>query len=237
MNSNNSLENVGKWQRFEQSFMSTKQYANPLQETELWVTFVSPSGRHHKVEGFWDGNTTWRVRFAPDEVGDWTFSSRCTDSTNAGLHEQSGSFTCGEPDGTTRFDQHGPLRLSTDRHHLVHADGTPFFWLADTVWNGPLRATLDDWNTYLDVRLRQKFTAIQWVASQWLAAPDGDLNGEAAFIGSEKISINPSFFHRLDQKMDATRRAGLLNVPALAPAPSVSRRLQHYPAGPRPGGG
>ena len=31
---------------------------------------------------------------------------------------------------------HGPLRVAADRRHFEHADGTPFFWLADTWWMG-----------------------------------------------------------------------------------------------------
>lgn len=30
--------------------------------------------------------------------------------------------------------QHGALHVSADKHSLVHADGTPFFWLGETSW-------------------------------------------------------------------------------------------------------
>ena len=36
------------------------------------------------------------------------------------------------------------MRLSPDRHYFQHAGGTPFFWLGDTVWNGPLLSAADD---------------------------------------------------------------------------------------------
>ncbi|MBE3068735.1 MAG: DUF4038 domain-containing protein, partial [Planctomycetes bacterium] len=29
---------------------------------------------------------------------------------------------------------HGDLKVSANRRFLVHADGTPFFYLADTAW-------------------------------------------------------------------------------------------------------
>jgi hypothetical protein len=94
-------------------------------------------------------------------------------------------------------------------------DGTPFFWLADTVWAGPLLATDDEWSVYLRERTRQRFTAAQWVTTQFVGAPDGDREGELAFTGREQIALNPGFFQRLDKKLDALNDAGLLGVPVL----------------------
>lgn len=214
--------NVAQWGRFEHCFSSTALYINPFQDVELVVKFTAPSGRERIVDAFWNGGTDWRVRFMPDEIGAWTFSTLCSDSSNAGLHAQTGKFTCSEPNGTNRFEKHGPIQLSADRFHFVHADGTPFFWLADTAWNGPLRSTPDEWNTYLDERTRQKFTGVQWVATQWISAPDGDWTGELPYSGCESIALHPSFFQRLDQKIIAMNRAGLLSIPVLLWAASWS---------------
>ncbi len=204
-----------QWGRYEQSFTSAKAYGNPFQEVRLTVTFTSSSGQEQAVDGFWDGGATWRVRFAPDEIGAWSYRTTCSDPSNRGLHEQRGSFTCGQPNGSTRFQQHGGLRLSDNHRYLVHADGTPFLWIGDTAWNGPLRSTPEEWELYLRERVRQKFTVVQWVDTQWLASPEGDLNGDLAYSGLEKITINPVFFQRLDQRMDAMTRAGLLSAPVM----------------------
>ena len=208
------LGGIPKWGRFERQFISAAAYANPLQEVKLFVTFTSPSGQPYRVEGFWDGGQQWRVRFVPDEIGLWIYTSTCTRPDDSGL-VANGSFDCLPPTGTTRFEQHGPVRLSSNRRYLVHADGTPFFWVGDTAWNGPLRATSDEWMYYLHERVRQKFTAVQWVTTQWLASPTGDINGQLAYTGIEHITINPAFFQRLDRQMDAISSAGLLNVPVL----------------------
>src|ERR1051325_4571561 len=85
---------IPKWDRFEQSFESSASYANPPQEAGLRVVFVSPSGENKRTYGFWDGGNTWRVRFAPDQEGKWTFKTICSDEKNKGLHSQSGEFTC-----------------------------------------------------------------------------------------------------------------------------------------------
>lgn len=209
------LDNVVvKWGQFDKPFTSSLNYANPIQQVDLKVHFQSPSGQTRTVDGFWDGGLTWRVRFAPDEVGRWTYATACSDTQNAGLHDLHGEFECGENFRQTPFDRHGPLRLSDNRRYLAHTDGTPFFWLADTAWNGPLRSTESEWEHYLRERARQKFSAVQWVTTQWLAAYS-DLEGQVAYVGREYIEIQPSFFQRLDTKIDAINRAGLLAVPVL----------------------
>ena len=206
---------VAKWERFERAFESACSYPNPVQNASLEVAFRSPSGAVHKVAGFWDGGRTWRVRFAPNEVGNWSYSTACSDAANPGLHRQSGSLVVTAARGRNRFEQHGPIRVSRDGHYFEHEDGTPFFWLGDTAWNGALLSTPDEWKYYVRERVQQRFSVVQWVATQWRAAPDGDAMKEAAFTGTERIEINPRFFQRLDGKAEALNRAGLLNAPVL----------------------
>jgi len=214
---------VPRWGYFEQAFIGTRMYANPFQDVSAQATFTAPSGKTHSVDLFWNGSHEWRVRFMPDEVGAWHFEVHCSDETNSGIQHQNGDFTCSPPTGKTRFEQHGRLQLSNNRRYLAHADGTPFFWLGDTAWNGPLCSTPEEWKFYLAQRQRQQFTAVQWVATQWISAPDGDLNGELAYSGHEHILVHPSFFQRLDQKIIALNRAGLLSVPIMLWAAHWSR--------------
>jgi len=206
---------LATYQRFEQSFDSAVSYTNPAQEAALIATFTSPSGETFKVPGFWDGGKTWRIRFAPSTPGKWKFETTCSDGKNKGLHQQKGEFTATAPAGTSRFAQHGPIRRSDDDRYLVHHDGTPFLWIGDTAWNGPLLSSTAEWDQYLKERTREKFSAVQWVATQFRAAPDGDAKKQLAYKGTEKIVINPEFFQRLDEKVEAMNKAGLLSVPVL----------------------
>ena len=82
-------------------------------------------------------------------------------------------------------------------------------------WKPALLSTPDEWQHYLRERVRQRFTAIQWVATQWRASPSGDRLNELAFTGTERIAVNPAFFQRLDEKVTALNDAGLLSVPVL----------------------
>jgi hypothetical protein len=201
------LQVVPKWTRFEQSFKSAQSYSNPLRDCTLKVVFVSPLGETNQVYGFWDGGRTWRVRFAPYQLGRWTYQASCSDPANAGLQNQNGAFLCTAAVGIGRFSQHGPLRLARDQRHFEHADGTPFFWLADSVWNGARLSNQKDWTAYAQIRANQAFTA-----AQWSVAPGVDSENQVAFVGRSQIVPSPGFFQRLDEKIETLNRAGLLSV-------------------------
>lgn len=202
-----NLPVVSKWGRFEQSFKSAIGYSNALQDVTLSVVFTSPLGETNQVYGFWDGGNTWLVRFSPNLPGRWSFKSICSDKANRGLHNQTGQFVCTAAIATSRFARHGPIHVAADHRHFEHVDGTPFFWLADSVWNGPRVSTLRDWKLYAAVRSSQQFTA-----AQWIAAPGADAHSLTAFSGTERITINPNFFKPLDAKVETLSRAGILNV-------------------------
>jgi hypothetical protein len=212
---NDATHAVPCWGCAERSFASSPSYENPFQDAALRVTFTAPSGRARSIDGFWDGGDTWRVRFAPDEPGAWSFSTSCSDAGNSGLHGQSGTLEVGPPAGEGPFARHGPVGVAPSRRHLAHADGTPFLWLADTAWSGPMMATDEEWAHYLRERLRQGFTAVQWMASESLVSPAGNREGERMIQGHERIAVNAAFFQRLDRMHAAINAAGLLSAPVL----------------------
>lgn len=199
------------WGRFEAAFVAT---GTPDPDTDLTVRFTSPGGQVHTVTGFWDGENTWRVRFMPDEAGSWHYQTTAVPAAE-GLDAQEGRFAARTGDASTnRFLQHGSIRVSENGRYLVHADGTPFFWLGDTAWNGALRSTDEAWETYLADRSEKHFTGIQFVTTQWRAAL-ANAEGMVAYTGFEDIEINPSFFQRIDERIDAINEAGLLAAPVL----------------------
>lgn len=62
------------------------------------------------------------------------------------------------------------LTVASDGVNLVHADGSPFVYLADTAWELAHRLNREEVGQYLDARRAQGFTVIQMVA---LAELDG----------------------------------------------------------------
>ena len=45
--------------------------------------------------------------------------------------------------------ENGNLKVSDDRHYLIHENGRPFFWLGNTAWLLPERLTRDEVDFYL----------------------------------------------------------------------------------------
>ena len=198
---------VPKWGRFELLLKSSVNYSNPVQEATLSAVFVSPQGETNKVFGFWDGGKNWRVRFSPDLPGRWNFATSCSDESNAGLENQAGVFVCIAPLNKTALDRHGPVRVARDHRHFEHADGRPFLWLGDSADDAARRSDLNDWQLYASIRAQQRFTA-----AHWIVAPGLDARGETAFAATNGLAINVNFFQRLDEKVDALNRAGLLSA-------------------------
>ncbi len=205
-----SLAAVALWGLFETEFTTERDYANPLQNVTVAVVFTAPSGRSWPVDAFWDGDRTWRVRFSPNETGEWQWQTS-VQPADTGLGGKEGCFTCVPYTGDNPLFQHGPVRLAADGHSFVQADGTPFFWLGDTAWNSIPRATPEDLERYLAARAEQRFNVIQFVCTQWRG---GDkVLADHAFIGERDIAINPAFFQRRDAMVKAINDHGMVASP------------------------
>jgi hypothetical protein len=190
----------------EWSYQSGKRYADPFHEVELDVVFTLPSGETHRVPAFWAGESTWRVRYAPPAAGRYTFRTISTDTSNADLHDRSGALTAEPYTGSNRLYQHGPLRISEDRRHFAHADGTPFFWLGDTWWMGLCRRLSwpDGFQALTADRVRKGFSVVQIVAGLYPDMPAFDPRGEneAGFPWEKNYAtIHPAYFDMADLRI------------------------------------
>ena len=200
--------------RFEAAFESALAYQNPVQDVRVTVEFIHGAGLS-RVDAFWDGDRCWRVRFPPPKTGNWLWRTDCSETDDTGLHGRQGQFECVESAASNDWLINGPLQVSEDGRHLEYGNRTPFFWLADTAWNGPLKADYADWDVYLSDRKRKGFSVIQFVATQWLGG-DTDANGNTAYVNAETMRIEPAFFHRLDRRIDRINDFGLVAAPVLA---------------------
>jgi hypothetical protein len=131
-----------------------------------------------------------------------------------GFEPASGSFRVVEYKGANVLYRRGAPRLSANQRHFVHADGTPWFWLSCTGWNSALLSTREEWDRYLADRAAKRFTAIQFVMTQWRAGRKDEL-GQVAFTTDGGLKVNPAFFRRMDQKFDALNERGLVAAPVL----------------------
>jgi len=209
-------EQVHRWGVFEAVLQEDGRdnVRDPLRDLVVSGEFVGPAGQRRRSPSFWDGGTTWRVRFSPDDVGEWRYTLRVDGGPGA---SDAGRFTCVPYEGDNPLYRHGPVRVSGNRRHLAHADGTPFFFLDDTVWNGPMRAaTAADWHHYVAARREQGFTAAMFVSTSWKGLPDGGPDGPSHRGAPDSVeAINPRFYQRLDRSLDALVEGALIGAPVL----------------------
>jgi hypothetical protein len=203
------------WHKYEIVFTSTNDYDNPVQEVRhMEVVFTSPTGKVKAINGFWDGERLWKARFMPDETGTWSFETKCSDIQNEGLNGKKGLFICIRGDETKDIYKHGRVINPAGTYYLTYSDGTPFFWLACTAWNGALKSTDQEWDQYLTHRTNNNYTAIQLVTTQWRGC-DRSSENMVAFEGCGRIRINPDFFRLIDKKIDRVNEFGLVAVPVI----------------------
>lgn len=163
------LKKIGPGNAMEGEFKSPGPYADPMRDVRLRVEFRAPDGRQKELEGFWDGGDVWRVRMDADTPGLWTWKSRWMEKSGETVSESSGEFTAEAYESNNPLFLHGSIKVTDDGRRFAHADGTPFFWMADTVWNGLLKPNMRDWKRFLNRRREQGFTVVQCVTTQWRA--------------------------------------------------------------------
>ena len=187
----------------EWAYTSGKAYTDPFNDVELDVVITDPDGQELTVPAFWAGDQTWRVRFAPRQIGQYTYRTVCSDAGNADLHGQTGTLMVARYNGDNPLLRRGFLRVAADRRHLEHADGTPFLWLADTWWMGFTQrlAWPADFQQLTADRVTKGFSVVQIVAGLYPDMDWYDERGmnEAGFPWTKDFSrINPAYFDMAD---------------------------------------
>jgi hypothetical protein len=71
-----------------------------------------------------------------------------------------------------------------------------------------------DWDVFLRDRATKGFNVMQFVTTRWSAA-HGDASGRVPYSGVENIQIDPVFFKRLDQRVNAINDHGHIAAPVL----------------------
>ncbi|MEM1270924.1 MAG: DUF4038 domain-containing protein, partial [Bacteroidota bacterium] len=175
--------------------------ANP-HDVSVHVLFEGsdPSGGPTPIAGFWDGDSTYRVRFAPPDAGRYRYT---VESSDPALDGQTGTVEADTPTGKPWLEVQG--------RHLVRGD-EPAFLLADTAWELPRKANPAEVLRYLDDRAEKNFEAVFVVPmSHYAITADGSRNdaGIPFFIGEDFNRPNPRYFDFLDFVITEANRRGL----------------------------
>ncbi|WP_028548317.1 DUF5060 domain-containing protein [Paenibacillus sp. UNC451MF] len=121
------MDKVAQWGIFELKLDGPSE-GNPF--TDIAISACFKKGADEAVsEGFYDGGGKYRIRFMPQEEGEWTYtvSSNCPD-----MDGLTGRFICSGSESSN----HGPVRVK-DNVHFQYADGTRYIPMGTTcyVWH------------------------------------------------------------------------------------------------------
>ncbi len=157
---------IGQYEKLELTVgLSSTNYTNPYDFTIssggalLRATFTSPTGLVKTVDGFYlqqytvanitngslttTGATAWRVRFTPNEVGNWAYSLTFQDAGGTST-ASTGSFSC------TNSTNKGFIRKQTGKNYLKFDNNTQFIPIGQNVcWYGSANR-LGDYKKWLD---------------------------------------------------------------------------------------
>jgi hypothetical protein len=117
-------QTIAKWDVFEAGFTGPST-GNPFIDVTFEAVFTQ-NNRSVRVPGFYDGDGIYKVRFMPDNEGEWTFATR---SSSAELDGKTGRFTAAPPER----GNHGPVHVS-NRFHFAYADNTPYLTFGTTCY-------------------------------------------------------------------------------------------------------
>lgn len=125
-----ATDQVGLYRVFERAVVNNTAYENKFNDAELRCNYTAPSGKEIEFFGFFDGDgrgggdaqtgNVWKLRFMPDELGEWQYTWSWSDGTEGG----SDSFTCVEENAGK-----GVLRPYEKNPHWFAYNGTEPVWL------------------------------------------------------------------------------------------------------------
>ena len=119
-----NLDSVGLYDKFEARLMIQAHFVNPFDpdDIDIMVTFTSPSGKQWIIPGFYQYTfgTMWKVRFSPDELGQWKYQVKVRDKWGTGLSEEK-TFKA------VRSRYKGPVRIASNKRYLEYKNGSPFY--------------------------------------------------------------------------------------------------------------
>ncbi|MBK9139095.1 MAG: DUF5060 domain-containing protein [Verrucomicrobia bacterium] len=196
---------VPRWGRFEAVITNAVGYRDPFRDVKLQVRYTRPDGRVIEFPGFYDGGAQWRLRFMPDEVGEWSYTAAFTD----GSHGATGRFICAPSDLPGLVVPHVPNPI-----WFGFADGSPFLMRSLHVgdrffarnWDDPDNP--DDGNrraAFLDWAQAQGYNTLS-IASHYLnRQSDGRGHG---WDTPRLWPLDPAEFRHLERMLDdlAARR-------------------------------
>lgn len=194
---------VERWDVFELVFKGPSS-GNPFLEVSLSATFSHDSVQL-KVNGFYDGDGVYRIRFMPGQTGEWNF---VTQSNIQKMDKQKGKFNCVNETGQNR----GIVQVA-NTFHFKYSDGTPYFPIGTTAYkwhhqnDSLISRTLKTLKSSPFNKIRMCVLPFQYV---------GAMEGPRSFPYEgtppkqwDFERFNPVYFQELDKAVLALRNLGI----------------------------
>eukprot|EP01084_Bolivina_argentea_P070030 127386_1 len=119
---------VEQWERFETSFPGPSN-GNPFVDYQLSAVFTfqgSGDNKPFNVYGFYDGNGIYRIRFMPNQVGNWTYITKSNIKSMDGLKGQFETISAS-------VNNNGPASVNhATNRSFIYANGEPYFQTGTT---------------------------------------------------------------------------------------------------------
>ena len=124
LNVASAQQKIEKWSRFE----LVLNHLNPEEsftKVQLSARF-SNNDTTFMVHGFYDGNNQYKIRFMPQETGNWSYT---TSSNIPALNNKKGNFEVVDASG----NNHGMVKVS-DTYNFKYADGKQYYPFGTTAY-------------------------------------------------------------------------------------------------------
>lgn len=194
---------IERWGIFELTLQGPDE-GNPFVEVNIGAAFKFKH-RTVEVDGFYDGDGVYRIRFMPDALGKWQYTVRGSDPELDGMV---GEFDCIEPS----VNNHGPVGVR-DTYHFAYADSTPYFEVGTTCYAWVHQGDELEAQT-LDTLKGAPFNKMRMCVFPKNYAYNKNEPKLYPFARTEAIEwdftrFNPAFFQHLEQRVAQLRDLGI----------------------------
>ncbi|OZB98217.1 DUF5605 domain-containing protein [Paenibacillus sp. XY044] len=195
---------VERWAVYETAIHSSEAIGNPYRD--VWLLAVFRNGdRVVKADGFYDGDGVYKIRFMPDSVGRWVFSTKSNMPSMDGI---TGEFDCTDPGS----GNHGMVRV-VSQDHFEYEDGTPYMPFGTTcyAWIHQSESVQDETLGVLKTSPFNKIRMCVFPKRYTFNTTEPEL---FPFAGSKELGFDldrfePRFFRKLERRIEQLGDLGI----------------------------
>ncbi len=119
-----------QWRLHQIELDATEMYTNPYTEVTVTAKFHAPDGEQLSVQGFWNGDQAFVVRFTPTSVGKWSYSIT-SEPADAGLTQTAAFTVSAATSAETGFVRRDPAHP----YSFVYDNGMRYFMMGNTYYD------------------------------------------------------------------------------------------------------